>query len=29
MNLPWLAHYESLGIITPEFEDKPFGSFIE
>ncbi len=29
MNLPWLAHYEYLGIITPEFEDKPFGSFIE
>jgi long-chain acyl-CoA synthetase len=29
MNLPWLAHYESLGIITPEFEDRPFGSFIE
>ncbi|MFT5924817.1 MAG: long-chain acyl-CoA synthetase [Paraglaciecola sp.] len=29
MNLPWLAHYESLGIITPGFEDKPFGSFIE
>jgi long-chain acyl-CoA synthetase len=29
MNLPWLAHYESLGIIIPEFEDKPFGSFIE
>ena len=29
MDLPWLAHYESLGIITPEFEDRPFGSFIE
>ena len=29
MNLPWLAHYGSLGIIIPEFEDRPFGSFIE
>jgi long-chain acyl-CoA synthetase len=29
MNLPWLAHYESLGINTPEYEDRPFGSFIE
>lgn len=29
MNSPWLAHYGSLGIITPEFEDRPFGSFIE
>ena len=29
MNLPWLAHYGSLGIIIPEFEDRPFGSYIE
>jgi len=29
MNLPWLAHYKSLGIINPTFEDRPFGSFIE
>lgn len=29
MNLPWLAHYESLGINIPEFEDRPLGSFIE
>ena len=29
MNLPWLEHYESLGINIPEFEDKPSGSFIE
>jgi long-chain acyl-CoA synthetase len=29
MNLPWLAHYDSLGINIPEFDDRPFGSFIE
>lgn len=29
MNLPWLAHYESLGINIPEFDDRPFGSYIE
>ena len=29
MNLPWLAHYQSLGINIPECEDRPFGSFIE
>jgi long-chain acyl-CoA synthetase len=29
MNSPWLAHYGSLGINIPEFEDRPFGSFIE
>jgi len=25
----WYAHYEELGIVTPAFEDKPFGFYIE
>jgi long-chain acyl-CoA synthetase len=25
----WYAHYEELGIVTPPFEDRPFGSYIE
>ena len=29
MNLPWLAHYTSLNINIPKFEDRAFGSFIE
>lgn len=29
MNSPWLAHYEALAIDIPDFEDRPFGSFVE
>lgn len=29
MNKPWLAHYEELGITTPDLNDPPLGFFIE
>ncbi len=29
MKTPWLDHYKAVGINVPEFEDRPFGSFIE
>lgn len=29
MKTPWLEHYKTLGIKVPEFDDRPFGRFIE
>ena len=26
---PWLTFYEELGILTPDFEDRPVGSYVE
>lgn len=29
MKKPWSTHYTSLGICSPEFDDRPLGSFLE